>query len=120
MRLLKYLQYPNVDENINKYRSLEISMLNKQSEYNSIVSKIEEEYKINKSIIDSINNLNKELKKVYKGDWFFQICLDEGKSVEEIIKNKQAKALKKKLLKINEEFSNMKLKVEKKCKNKNK
>lgn len=114
MRLEKYLQYSSVDKDTNKYKSLEIRMLNKDTDYDSVVEKIEKQYKLNTSILGHIDKLNKELKKSYNGKWKFQLCLDEGKMPDEIIKNKRSGILKRKMFKLNEKLSNMKLEIENK------
>jgi hypothetical protein len=114
MRLQKYLDLSGVDENFNKFRMLNINICKNKTEHINTVRDIEEQYSIEKSIIKEVNELNKELKKIYGNKYSFQFCLDEGDDINEITKNKYRDKLKRMFMGINDKFSNVKFDIEKK------
>jgi len=116
MRLLKYLQPSGLDEDTNKFRLLNIKLSNKKTNYEKMVKDIEEKYAMDNSILEDINKLNKELRKVYSGGkWWFDFCISEGKNPDDIKINKRAKRkLQDLFIEINEKFSNLKFDLERK------
>ena len=120
MRLLKHLQHSGLDKNTNKFRSLDIKLSDKKTNYEKIVKDVEEKYAVDCNIQEDINRLNKELKKVYNGGkWWFDLCLVEGKKPSDMnIDKKIKKRMQKLFLEINEKFSNIKFDIERKIANK--
>jgi len=117
-RLLNYLGYSGLDEDTNKFRAMNIKLSDKKDLYKDIVHNIEERY--NTKISNILEKLNKELRKSHKGKWWFGLCLDEDKSLDNIRIGKKvlSKKLRKALLEANDKLSDIKLKVEKDIKNK--
>lgn len=114
MRLLKYISYSGLDEDTNKFRALDIKLVKDEVDYSNIVKKVESKHKLSNEITDIINDLNRELRKHYKGRYIFNFCLDEGKNLGEIRMNKKnVDRLKMKLFEASDKLSKIKRKVEK-------
>jgi hypothetical protein len=118
-RLLKYLQPSGLDEDTNKFRALNIKLSEQKTNYDDIVKDTEDKYALNDNILEDINILNKELKKIYGGKLLFQLCLTEGKSLNDINTNKRIKKrMQRFFVDINERFSDIKFNLERKIANK--
>ena len=87
MRLKHFL---NEDEKT--FQQLNIGLVKRKSNYEEVVRKISEEYKLGSEIIETINYLNEKLKNVYKGKFKFDFCIQEDININEL-KVKKAKLL---------------------------
>jgi hypothetical protein len=115
MRLQKYLDLSESDKDINTFRMLNVKIYDGKTEYDKIVEKVTKQHKINEDILSDIDFLNKELRKVYKGKYMFQLCIDEGKYMLSDVKIFKLKdKFNKMVMEINDKFSNMKSNIEKK------
>lgn len=91
-RLEKYLELQEgFSEEINKFRRLKINLVKNNKNNKNLVKNIENLYKIDESIIDVINDLNKMLKKKYSGTYIF----DFVDSIDNKAKIKRLEELKK-------------------------
>ena len=116
MRLLTYLSLSNNDKNTNIFRSVNLKLVSKPSDYTPIVSEVCKKFLVSeKDILSLKEDLNKELKKTYQGKCFFDFCLDEGLSLEKIkIPKKNHDRLTLKLFTANDYLENIKKKIERK------
>lgn len=77
MRLLKHLSNSGLDNKTNIFRALNIKLTDQVNTANrEIVSEMLEKHKLDRNIIEEINELNKQLKKNYRGKLKFDFCLD--------------------------------------------
>lgn len=113
MRLLNYLSYSGLDKKTNIFRALSIKLTEGENVGNrEIVKEVVEKYDLNKDIIDTVDFLNKELKKDYRGKLKFDFCL-EGYDIQKL-RAKNAENIKKKFLEINGQLGRLQLHLEKK------
>jgi len=114
-RLLQYLQPSGLDEDTNKFRALNIKLSLEKTNYDDMVKDVEDKYAIDDNIVEDINTLNKQLKKIYGGKLLFQLCLTEGKQIDELkINDKIRYRMQKFFVSINEKFSDIKFDLERK------
>ena len=115
MRLLNFLKLSCKDDNINKFRAVDIKLVESFTPYKSIIEETSTKYELNNSILEDLNKLNKELKKVTK-NYIFDFCLDENSlSLYDVVKNKRkAERLQKYMYEINDKFNNIKVNLENK------
>jgi hypothetical protein len=112
MRLLKYLSYSPVDENVNKFRAMSISLTTDTKEANDIFNKLHEQYNI-ESIEPIIEKLNKELRKFYNGKYMYGLSYTSGKKVNDLNCNKRkAESLTMLLFEANDYLSKIKSHLE--------
>uniref|UniRef100_A0A6M3K7A6 Uncharacterized protein n=1 Tax=viral metagenome TaxID=1070528 RepID=A0A6M3K7A6_9ZZZZ len=118
MRFIKYLSNPLLEEDVNKFRFLDIKLVEKDTEYKSIVKNVSEKYKFQKSTLELLKTLNKELKKYYTGSMKFDFVLGEGKMIDDIkmTKKKNLEKLKLKYFQVSDELEKIKTGLEKKLK----
>uniref|UniRef100_A0A6M3IS66 Uncharacterized protein n=1 Tax=viral metagenome TaxID=1070528 RepID=A0A6M3IS66_9ZZZZ len=118
MRFIKYLSNPLLEEDVNKFRFLDIKLVEKDTEYKSIVKNVSEKYKLQKSTLELLKTLNKELKKYYTGYMKFDFVLGEGKMIDDIkmTKKKNLEKLKLKYFQVSDELEKIKTGLEKKLK----
>jgi hypothetical protein len=116
MRLLEYLRLSCNDDNINKFRMLNVGLCKKDTDYSNVINSIKEKYDIDTSMMEDLSTLNKNLRKYYNGDMKFNFCLNEDEvSIEKIgIKNRNS--VYKNLIELNDKLSDIKLSLEKKAK----
>lgn len=112
MRLLKYLSYAGIDENVNKFRAMTISLTKPNDEVNNILSHLYEKYDI--SNIDYIlDPLNKELRKIYTGKYSYGLCYKSEKKITSFSSNKRkTEPLTLALFEANDALSHIKSHIE--------
>jgi hypothetical protein len=114
MRLLNYLSFSGLDENTNKFRALNIKLVDKTTIYSDIVNEISEKHNI-KNINNIIPDLNKKLKNIYRGKHFFDFCIDEGSQIDKLkLGKKDYEKLKISHLEANDTLNSYKKQVESK------
>jgi len=117
MRLINYLSYSGQDTKTNIFRALSIKLTEKENIGNrEIISEIAEKYELNKDIINTVDSLNKELKKEYRGKFKFDFCL-EGIEIENL-RAKNADNIKKKFFEVSSQLGRLQLHLEKKLRDK--
>jgi hypothetical protein len=117
MRLLKYLSYSPVDENVNKVRVMTISLTKDTKETQEIFNQVCEQYGIG-NVEPIIENLNKELKKFYTGKYVYGLCYKPEKKINELNCNKRkSETLTMSLFEANDILSKLKSELESKLKN---
>ena len=125
MRFNKHLAYSCDDEidnphrvdcfYINQFRSLGIKMVREDTRYKKLINGIALKYSIVKEASDVLNDLNKDLKKVYGGKYKFDLCLNEGKDIKNVRVNKVA-MLKLKIYEAEDKLEKIKRSFEKELK----
>lgn len=111
MRLINYLSYSNLDEKTNIFRTLNIKLVDKKTDYEPIINYIMDKYDINPYNI--IENLNKELKTIYSGKYKFDFCINEGCELKDIkINEKLITKIKLLYFNANDQFAKIKNKIE--------
>jgi len=112
MRLLKYISYSTIDEDVNKFRAMTISLTKANDEPTRIINEINKKYNIN-NIELILDNLNKELRKVYTGKYEYGLCYESSKKINDIITNKRKiEALTLSLFEANDALSKIKSSLE--------
>lgn len=112
MRLLKYLSYSNVDENVNKFRAMSISLTKPNEEINKIFNEVCVKYNI-ENIEPILDSLNKELRKFYTGRYSYGLCYKSEKKITEFNCNKRkAESLTMSLFEANDRLSRIKSNLE--------
>jgi hypothetical protein len=112
MRLIKYLSYSNVDEEINKFRAMTISLTKPTGETFKILNHIYENYNIDK-VEPILENLNKELRKFYTGTFIYDLCFESDKKIADITENKRkTEPLTLALFEANDKLSRIKSSLE--------
>jgi len=110
MRFVKYIYKSILDDDDNKFRFLDIKLVDKETGHKNIIHKVSEKYGIDKSALYLVESLNKELKKCYTGKFQFDFVLSEGILVDDIkIPNKKIlEKIRMKYFQINEELNKVK------------
>lgn len=112
MRLHKFM-----DKNFESFRKLNIGVSEKKNtEHTEIIKEIQENFDIKDNITQDINNLNKELGKVYRGKYVFTLT-ENDINLDKIKINRNKRAHEKivmKCLRANDKLSKMKTEAERK------
>lgn len=117
MRLLKYLSYSNVDESVNKFRAMSISLTKPNEEITKIFNEVCTKYNID-SVEPILDGLNKELRKFYTGRYSYGLCYTSEKKITELNCNKRkAESLTMSLFEANDRLSRIKSDLEQSIKN---
>ena len=104
---------------IEDFRSLDVKLVEKETENKKIFKEVQEKYDVGTDILRLMEDLNKQLRKVYKGGLKFDFCLSGGKVIDEIkIHRKRLKGLKIKYFDLNSELGKAKTLVERSLKEK--
>lgn len=112
MRLEKYLSYCPIDEKINKFRALTIQIVSAPTTYKEVVSELIEKYSL-PTLDNTLKKLNHELRKNYKGNYFFDYCIDEGISFNKLnLKYNNYQKIKLLQLEINDVLTSHKKSIE--------
>ena len=116
MRLEKYLDLSNTDDDTRKFRSLDVGLVYKKAKYDELVNKMLESYNIDSDIIKTIKSFNKDFKREYNGKFQLWFKLDEKeKKIDKILKNsKKREILKMKIFEIKSELCKTKNIIESK------
>ena len=88
MRLLHYLSYSGLDETTNTFRALTIKVVDKPSLYKDIATEASQLHNIT-NIESLTEKLNKELKVLYRGKYFFDFCMEDGYQLDKLKLNKK-------------------------------
>lgn len=120
MKFKTYLNLSCKNEEINKFRALDVKLVKDSSKNKEIVENIEKKYKTGIDVINLIDDLNKKLQKVYKGNLKFDFCIGEGKILEEIkhLNNKKIDNIKSRYYDLRSYLSKMKTLIERDIKEK--
>ncbi len=119
MRLIKYLSYSNVDEEVNKFRAMSISLTKSPDESKSILDSLYKKYDMER-IDPIIENLNKELRKFYNGKYEYNLCYTSEKKIGDVSTNKRkSDIITMYLFEANDILSKIKSSLESKLKNQN-
>lgn len=113
MKFLKYLKtFRDEDEAI--FRSLSIGLVEKETGYANVVEKT------NHKSLKLLENINKELKKSYKGEKYkFDFVLDENTCSIDVLKIKQSRKsfLNRMVFEFNDKLGDLQIEYEKQIKN---
>jgi len=113
MRFSEYINLSCDDKEINKLRLFDVKLVKKPSKNRKIVEKIEKKYNTGIDVINLIDELNGNLRKVYKGNMLFDFCIKEGKVLDDIkLHRKKVKKLKLKYYDLKDDLSKVKTFVE--------
>lgn len=112
-KLLKYLMISNSDEYFNKFRLMEVGIVDKDIN-KEIIEKLIEKGKIDSNLIENLNQLNLELRRNYRGKFKFGLIFDEkSKTLDEIIEDpRKRNNIRKKFKNFINEVSKIKEKAE--------
>lgn len=84
-RLLKYLMFSDHNLNFNKFRLMDIGII-ENDKNDKIINTLINEGKIEKTVIELLEDLNFYLRKNYRGKFKFGLVFDETtKNIDEII-----------------------------------
>lgn len=107
MRLIKFLSLTESDDNVSKFRSITIDLVESDTGNIELVKEISEKYLLDDSAVMLLDRANEELKKIYSGKHRFDFCL-EGECLPlgsvKVDKKKQ-RQIKEKWFKFNDELS---------------
>lgn len=117
MNFLKYLNPSGTEEDVTKFRAMDIRLVDKEkTENKKIVRKITQLYDLSEDPMRLVDELNKELKRHYGGKFMFDFVLEDGKNIEEIKIKRDKKRLKILAMEFNDDLAKIKKKVERKLK----
>jgi len=116
---MRFKNYLLKDNNIKKFRSLQIKLVDINTDHKEIVNFIGEKYQIDLDIDKILLDFNNRLKNIYKGKYKFDLCLDEGILPEKLKKlnKKQINDIKADWYRINDEFAKIQKVFEKHLQN---
>jgi len=114
MRLYKYLSISSDDET-SAFRSLNIDLVDEDTGNVDLVRVVASRYGLDVVTLSLLERANKELKKMYRGKFKFDFCLeDQGFNPENInIDKRKARQIKEKWFKFNNELSEIQMNLEK-------
>lgn len=109
-RLEKYLKrQEGFDDKINKFRMMQINLVKNDQSEDHIIEEIENEYKLDESVINVIKDLNFLLKKRYSGKYRFGFTSESFKDIDSLrIDRKNYYNLKQKLFEVRDKFEQIK------------
>jgi len=112
---MRFKNYLLKDSKIHTFRSLQIKLVETKTEYDQIVEFIEDRYNMKTEIKSLLERFNQQLRKLYKGKYKFDLCLDEGITPDNIkkIDNRKIKSIKKEWYRVNDEFAKKQKEFEK-------
>jgi len=112
---MRFKNYLLEDDKIKTFRSLQIKLVDTNTEYINIVNFVKEKYNIPLDINSILTKSNNTLRECYKGKYKFALCLNEGIIPNDLKKlsNKQLNDIKKKWYRVNDEFAKMQKEFEK-------
>lgn len=117
MNFLKYLDQSGMNEDITKFRAMNIRLVDKEkTENKKIVRKVTQLYDLSEDPIRLVDELNRELKRHYKGKFMFDFVLGDGKNIGEIKIKRNKKRLKILAMEFNDSLAKIKKKIERKLK----
>jgi len=117
MNFLKYLDQSGMNEDITKFRAMNIRLVDKEkTENKKIVRKVTQLYDLSEDPIRLVDELNRELKRHYKGKFMFDFVLEDGKNIGEIKIKRNKKRLKILAMEFNDSLAKIKKKIERKLK----
>lgn len=103
----------NDDEDVSTFRSLNIKLVKEQTDYKHIIDRLTNRYEYIQEAIDIIDGLNKTLTRLYKGNYKYDFCVDEGINVHDLkIKDRYKKKLSLKCNISNHDLTLLKKKFE--------
>ena len=118
MRLQEYLKFLSLDEDTTVFRSLSIKLVADDTPHKDVAKRVQEKYGLSNNALELLEVLNKEFKQMYKGKYRFDLCVDEGKTLDEInIGKKYQNRIKIKWYEFNNELTLIKKEFEQKLKN---
>ncbi len=118
MRLQEYLKLLSLDEDTTVFRSLSIKLVADDTPYKDVAKRVQEKYGLSNNALELLEKLNKDFKQMYKGKYRFDLCVDEGKKLDEInIGKKYQDRIKIKWYEFNNELTLIKKEFEGKLKN---
>ena len=113
MRFVDYIKISTEDDDIAKFRSMSIRLVKESTGHKTLLDNLNEVKDYLNEIETIISELNSELRKVYNGNYQFDLCIDEGDSIDILkIKRKQAKVLSLMCHNHNDKFSKIKKNIE--------
>jgi len=117
VNFLKYLDQSGMNEDITKFRAMNIRLVDKEkTENKKIVRKVTQLYDLSEDPIRLVDELNRELKRHYKGKFMFDFVLEDGKNIGEIKIKRNKKRLKILAMEFNDSLAKIKKKIERKLK----
>ena len=118
MRLQEYLKFLSLDEDTTVFRSLSIKLVADDTPHQEVAKRVQKKYGLSNNALELLEVLNKEFKQMYKGKYRFDLCVDEGKTLDEInIGKKYQNRIKIKWYEFNNELTLIKKEFEQKLKN---
>ena len=114
MRLIKYLSLSCSDSKTNIFRSLSIKLVESEnSATREIVEEVTEKYELPNDVLIVIDELNKELKKNYRGKYKFDLCFEEGLTIDKV-RIQNSEHIRRQFFEANSYLSKLQLNLEKK------
>jgi len=114
MRFMDYIRLSSDKEEEIVFRSLKVGIIKDDTEYRDIIERLSYKYQYINESITIINNVNKKLKKYYKGKYKYGFCVVEDKPVDDIkIRKNHKDVLYTEYLKVNDKFDKIKKQFEK-------
>jgi hypothetical protein len=110
-RLYEFMKMSTGDDSIAKFRSVSFRLVKENTEHSILLDSIDTDSA--KRILEMNKALNAELRKWYKGQFKFDLCIDEGVGVDALkLKKKQAKTLSLICHETNDKLSKIKKNIE--------
>jgi len=112
MRFLDYMKLSSSDDEAS-FRSINLRLVKDDTSYNSVIERLNDKYSYITEAIDIKTRLNTELKKLYKGQYKYDFCIDEGMQSSGLkIKPSYKQRLSMKCLISNDELAKIKKRFE--------
>ena len=110
---MKFLQYSSNNTEINQFRAMKIGLVERNTNGKNIVKTISKKYNMGDDVLFLLEKLNKDLKKMYRGKYKFDLCMEDYKPINSMRIDDQKKAkLHKKCLEFNDELCKIKTSFE--------
>ena len=114
LNIMRFLKY--IDNNIIKLKKLNIGLVSEKKEENkNIINEIQKKLNLDNEIIEIVNSLNNELKKVYNGKLKFDFCFENNNKINKI-NRKAINRIREKFFESNDKLSKIKKVIENKYK----
>ena len=115
MKFKDFLALSSKDEDIQDFRMLKFKLVEEDTKHSATVEKISKLFDLDDNLFSLLESLNKELKRIYRGKYKFDFCIEEGVKGSEIkTSENRILSIKEKELQFNAELSKIKSNFEKK------
>jgi hypothetical protein len=113
LKFIDFMKLSSLNEDESVFRSINLKLIKEKTNYEESIKKISKSFPDALLMLEIKKKINNVLKQVYKGNYKFDFCIDEGISINKLkIKERYKQKLLTNLLKSNDKITKIKNKFE--------